>query len=84
LFINIRSAASCCQPLQEISVPRAARNGPLLNLVSATVFTILIAISPTPSYQVAEKSRQSAAVCEINLSVQANRKKLLSLTNGKR
>jgi len=47
----------------------------LLNLVSATVFTILIAISPTPSYQVAEKSRQSAAVRESNPFVGANLKK---------
>src|ERR1700760_485674 len=27
LFISIRRGASCCQPLQEISLPRAARTG---------------------------------------------------------
>jgi hypothetical protein len=62
----MRSAASCCHPLHEISVPRGARNGPLLNPSSATVFTVLIAISPsTPhsaSYQLSYSSGGNAAV----------------------
>src|SRR2546425_7503266 len=33
----MRSAASCCQPLQEICVPRGARNGPLDNPAPGTV-----------------------------------------------
>jgi hypothetical protein len=35
--MSIRSAASCCHPLQEIAVPRGARNGPFDRLVSAVV-----------------------------------------------
>src|SRR5260370_16697548 len=37
LFINMRRAASCCHPLQESVVPRAARKGPLDIELSATV-----------------------------------------------
>jgi len=47
----MRSAASCCQPLQEICVPRGARNGPRESCVADCVFVtlVLIAFSPRPS-----------------------------------
>ena len=37
--MSIRSAASCCQPLQEISVPRGARTvrGPDFGAVAVTL-----------------------------------------------
>jgi hypothetical protein len=34
---GLRSAASCCHPFHEISVPRAARCGPFDNPASATL-----------------------------------------------
>src|ERR1700682_1018862 len=38
LFISIRSAASCCHPLQEIAVPRGDLNGPLFIVAKPEVF----------------------------------------------
>src|SRR5260370_39808546 len=45
LFISMRSAASCCQPLQEIVAPRGARM--VLRLVGVSMVESVIARCPS-------------------------------------
>src|ERR1700686_4563318 len=71
LFSSIRSAASCCQPLHEISVPRGARNGPRLVAGSFTIGvpTLISSVPLPPSYPTPPRLKNAPPVAQPFLAV---------------
>src|SRR5665648_1039265 len=67
LFMNMRRAASCCQPLQLIAVPRGARTGrEPAGFMDPVVFTCRLVS------RVGDRVRQSPAVI-VTLNLDASR-----------